>query len=316
MYLSFIRSRTRGAVAAYRWGFLLGLLAIGRLGSVATATELGASVYPAGVETVMPGMTPRPGASMLEEFTNFYQANGLADGQGHSEIPGFHLRVTAVAVKFVHNWGVHVLGGTLVSYAALPFLCEHLDAPFGKGYKTGFGNPDVQPVAVAYQRGTWNWWYGYDFYAPGFAYNKNDLVNIGQHNFASAPTGAFTYLPTHGTEISSKFQYIVNGTNNQTQYRSGNEFIWEYDGMQNVAKKLAIGVNGFYYQQATNDLQNGVTAGNGNRGRDVAIGPEIRYHFGHLALIAKYERDMLVQNKAIGNSFWLQVGIPVGHGHE
>jgi len=283
---------------------------------MATATELGASVYPAGVETVMPGMTPLPGASMLLEFNNLYQANGLADGQGHSEIAGFHLRVGAFAVKFVHNWGIHFLGGTLVSDGALPFLYEHLDGPFGTGSKTGFGNPDIQPLAVAYQRGTWNWWYGYDIYTPGFSYNKTDLVNIGQHNFASAPSGAFTYLPTHGTEISSKFQYIVNGTNNQTQYRSGNELIWEYDGMQNVAKKLAIGVNGFYYQQTTDDLQNGVKAGNGNRGRTVAAGPEVRYHLGHVGLIAKYQRDMLVQNKAIGNSFWLQVGIPVGHGHE
>jgi hypothetical protein len=106
----------------------------------------------------------------------------------------------------------------------------------------------------------------------------------------------------------------VNGTNSQTQYRSGNELIWEYAGMQNVTKKLAVGANGFYYQQTTGDLQNGVNIG--NRGRDVAVGPEIRYHFSHMALIAKYQRDMLVQNKTIGNSFWLQLGIPIGRGHE
>lgn len=293
-----------------------GLIATGLAMGVATATESGASVYPAGVETVMPGMTPLPGASFLAEFDNFYQANALAGAKGQSEIPGFHLRVGAWAVKFVHNWGLHVLGGTLVSYAAAPLLYEHLDGPFGSFDKTGLGNPIVEPLAVAYQRGTWNWWYGYDVFLPGPSYNKNDLLNIGQHNYAGAPTGAFTYLPSHSTEISSKLQYIVNGTDSATQYRSGNELIWEYDGMHNVAKKVAIGVNGYYYQQTTNDLLNGVRAGDGNRGRDVTVGPEIRCHFGHLALIAKYQRDMLVENKTVGNSFWLQFGVPLGHGHE
>jgi len=291
-------------------------MAMGLLSPMARATEGSASVYPAGVETVMPGMTPLPGANFLEEFNNLYQANALAGAKGQSEIPGFHLRVGAWAVKFVHNWGVHVLGGTLVSYAAAPLLYEHLDGPFGMFDKTGLGNSMVEPLAVAYQRGTWNWWYGYDVFLPGPSYNKNDLLNIGQHNFAGAPAGAFTYLPSHSTEISSKFQYIVNGTNDQTRYRSGNELIWEYDAMHNVAKKVAIGVNGYYYQQTTNDLLNGVQAGDGNRGRDVTVGPEIRCHFGHVALIAKYQRDMLVENKTVGNSFWLQVGVPLGHGHE
>jgi len=316
MHSPLTHGRTSVMPAMFSRGLVMGFVFMTPLIPLARATESGASVYPAGVETVMPGMTPQPGASMLFEFTDFYQANAVADGHGKSEIPGFHLGVTAVALKFTHNWGVHVLGGTLVSYGALPYLYEHLDLPFGTGSKTGFGNADVQPIAVAYQRGVWNWWYGYDVFMPGFTYNKNDLVNIGQHNFAGAPTAAFTYLPNHSNELSSKFQYIVNGTNNQTQYRSGNEFIWEYDGMHNVAKKVAIGVNGFYYQQTTDDLQNGVTAPAGHRGRDLAVGPEIRCHFGHLGLIAKYQRDMLVQNKTIGNSFWLQLGVPIGHGHE
>ena len=293
---------------------VFGLVTIALLVPGATATESGGSVYPTGVETVMPGMTPKPGASLLAEFDNFYQANAVVDSQGKSEIAGFHLRVAAVAVKFTHNWGVHVLGGTLVSYAALPYLYMHLDGPFGSGSKTGFGNADVQPLALAYQRGTWNWWYGYDVLMPGFSYNKNDLVNIGQHNFAGAPTSAFTYLPGQGNEISSKLQYIVNGTNDQTQYRSGNEFIWEYDGMHNVAKKFAVGINGYYYQQTTDDLKNGLNVG--HRGRDLAVGPEIRCHFGHVGVIAKYQRDTLVENKTVGNSFWVQVGVPIGRGHE
>ncbi|HUI81122.1 MAG TPA: transporter [Bryobacteraceae bacterium] len=283
--------------------------------TVAHATESGVSVYPNGVETVMPGAMPGPGGSLLEQFNNFYQANGLVDGNGHNLVPGFHLRVAAVAAKFVHNWGVHVFGGTLVSTAAAPFLYEHLNAPFGEYDKSGLGNSDIETL-VAYGKGPWHWWYGVDGYLPGPQYNKNDILNIGQHNFATAPAGAISYLPKHGqTEISSRFQYIVNFTNPANQYRSGHEFIWEYAAMRNVVGKLAVGVNGDYYKQTTDDFQNGVIFRDGNRGRTLGIGPQIRYHLGHAALILKYQREMLVENRAVGNSFWFQFGMPVGR-HE
>ena len=149
---------------------------------------------------------------------------------------------------------------------------------------------------------------------PGLAYNKANLVNIGQHNFALAPSGAFTYLPHRGTELSSKFQLINNGKNDQTQYQSGREFIWEYDGMQKITKKLAVGGNGFYYQQVSDDIQFGVPLG--YRGRGIGVGPEIRYQLGKVGLAAKYQRDMLVENRPLGNSFWVQVELPVGHAHE
>ena len=313
MHTSYLH-KTLGAGSVLHF-FVNGLLLAALSAGAGSATELGGSVYPVGVETVLPGMVPAPGASFLGEFNVFYQSNALVDGHGQNLVPGFHLRVNAFAVKFVHNWGVHALGGTLVSYTGVPFLCEHLDGAFGRGFKTGIGNLDVQPVAVAYQHGGLHWWYGLDVFAPGLQYKKSDLVNIGQHNFAVAPAAALTYMSKHHTEISSKVQYIDNAKNNQTEYRSGNEFIWEYDGMQNITRKLAIGVNGYYYQQTTDDLQFGLRVGDGNRGRDFAVGPEVRYHLGHMALIAKYQRDTLVQNRPVGNNFWLQLGIPIGH-HE
>ncbi len=314
MNLRFTNLGTRLSARCFLRLFTIGFTCAGLVVSTAMATELGASVYPSGVETVMPGMTAPPGGTLLLEFDDFYQANALVNSQGHSEIPGFHLRVAAFAVKVVHNWGLHILGGSLVSTAALPYLYEHLDGPFGVGAKTGFSNPDFQPVAIAYQEGNWHWWYGLDVFTPGFSYNKADLVNIGQHNYALAPSGAFTYLPSRRTEISSKFQLINNGKDSATEYQSGREFIWEYDGMQNITKKLAVGFNGFYYQQVTDDMQLGLPIG--NRGRDMAIGPEIRYHMGRTELIAKYQRDTLVQNRPLGNQFWLQVGLPIGKGHE
>lgn len=282
---------------------------------VACATEGGVSVYPAGVETIMPGLMPGAGRTLLLEFNNFYQANSVAGPNGLNAVPGFHLRVAAIAPKIVHNWGVHAFGGELVSSLALPILYEHLNAPFGKATKSGLSNPDIGVAAIAYSKGALHWWYGFDVYTPGAQYNKSDLLNVGQHNVATAPEGAFTYLPQNGrTELSSKVQYIVNFTNPDTQYRSGGEFVWEYAAMRRIAKKFSAGVNGDYYRQTTDDQRNGLVL-SGTRARSVTIGPEFKYHFGRAALILKYEKEMLAENKTCGNSFWLQIGVPLGH-HE
>ncbi len=231
----------------------------GHPASTAVATENRASVYPAGVDTVVPGLAPAPGKTLFLEFTDYYTANGVANSKGQNELPGFRLRVAVFAPKIVHNWGVHFLGGTVTSSAALPFVYESLNTPFGAQAKTGFSNPGFEPAAIAYVKGDWHWWYGLDLYTPGFPYTKSDLINIGQHNFAYAPAGAFTFLPKHGRlEISSKYQFIINGVDSATNYKSGNEFLWEYDGMVPVTRQLSIGGNGYFYRQVTADLKNGL----------------------------------------------------------
>jgi len=281
----------------------------------AAASEGGGSVYPIGAETVMPGAMPGSRQTMFVEFSEFYQANALMDGTGHNLVPGFHLRVGAVAVKIVHNWGVHALGGEMVSSLALPVLYAHLDGPFGKASKSGLSNPDVGVVAVAYHKGAWHWFYGVDAYLPGLQYKQGDLLNIGQHNFATAPVGAVTYLPHLGqTELSSKFQYIVNFTNPATEYRSGHEFVWEFSGLRKITKQLALGANGDYYQQTSDDLQNGNQL-NGSRARSVNIGPQIEYHARRGVFILKYQKEVLAQNKTCGSGFWFEFGVPLGH-HE
>lgn len=297
--------------------FLLCCALMLALASWATGTENGGSIYPAGVETVLPGMLAPPGSTLFLEFNDFYMANGLANSKGESEVPGFHLRVGAWAPKIEHNWGIHVLGGTLVSTAAIPLLYETLTVPGAAGSRVGLGNADIQFAAISYAKRSWHWWYSVDFLPPPIGYTKNALLNIGQHNLAYAPSTAFTYLPHHGSlELSSRLQYFINSADAATNYHSGNEFLWEYDGMKKIGKHLEIGGNGFWYRQMTADMQNGLVVGDGNRGRDLAIGPEIQYHVGRCAFIAKYEKDTLVENRPIGNSFWLQFGMPIGRPHE
>ena len=286
------------------------------LAGAAVATEGGGSVYPEGAETVLPAVYPAPGGSLFAEFNDFYVANEMAGPNGRAVLAGFHLRVSAAAGKVVHNWGLHVLGGTLVSMGALPLLDIHLTAPFGQQNKLGIGNADIENV-ILYKTGNVHWWYGYEIYPPGFGYTKNALVNVGQHNWASGPSAAFSWLPNGGrAELSSKLQYIVNYKDDATDYRSGNEFVWEYAGLVNLSKRVAVGANGYYYQQTTGDIEDGLMYLDGNRGRNVAFGPEIRCHVGHYVMALKWQKDLFTENRPMGNAVWFQFGVPFGHAHE
>jgi len=286
---------------------------VGLTMTTAQATENGGSTYPIGAETVLPGLTPAPGQTIFAEFNANYQANSLVNGQGHSVVPGFDLSVYAFAPKVTHTWGLSLLGGHLVTWGASPLVDERLVTPAGAQQKTGFGNPALG-IDIAYNKGNWHWWYGLDMETPAPGFHKGDALNTGQHNFATAPVFAFTYLPGEGaTELSSRIQYLVNYTDPATHYHSGNELIWEYVGMKKVTKKLSLGMNGYYHQQTTDDRLNSLVYENGNRVRDLTFGPEVRCHLGPMVLIGKYFRDTMVQNGARGNAYWVELAVPLNH---
>jgi len=280
----------------------------------ALAGENSGTSYPVGAQTVLSGTTPPDGKTVYYQYTAFYSAGELTDSHGKSIVPGFRLTVFANAAEVEHNWGVHVLGGSLLSLVAAPLVYEQIETPGGNAAKANIANPDIGIAEIGYNKGSWHWTYGFHVYAPGASYDRNRMLNVGQHYFTLAPLANFTFMPNHGkTEISSKLQFDHNLTNRDTHYQSGNEFIWEYDAMQNVSKKVAVGVNGYFLQQLTDDTQNGLTFEDGHRGRNLAIGPEVRFNVGHAILAVKYFRDTLTQNRPKGNEFWFQFGLPLGN---
>jgi hypothetical protein len=283
------------------------------LSIAACATENDGSVYPVGAETVLQGMMPAPHATGGATFTLLYSANQLDDPNGKPINMDFKVRCFANAVKVEHNWGIPVLGGNLGSTFAVPFIDEQLH---GGGNSIGLSNMLIAPVVVAYNKGNWHGYYQVDFYTPGAPYSKTASINIGQHNFALAPVGAFTYLSAEAKwEVSSKVDYMVNFKDGDTSYRSGNELTWEYTAMRAISKKAALGFNGYLYQQTTGDQFKDIAVIGGNKGRDLAVGPQLRVFFGkHSAFAVKYFRDTLVENKPRGNGFWFETGFPLSFG--
>lgn len=288
----------------------------------AHTTENGGSAYPVGAETVLQGFAPAPHATNLATFTLLITANEVDDANGHPAPIDFKLRVFGNAVKIEHNWGIPVFGGMLESTAAVPVLYEQVregatPATSEKITQFGLSNCMLVPFGVAYHKGNWHGFYQVDFYPPGAPYSTAaGKLNTGQHNFALSPVGAVTYLSDKEKwEASSKVDYIVNFKDGATNYRSGNELTWEYTAMRAVSKKAALGFNGYLYQQVTGDQKNGLAVLGGDKGRDLALGPEFRYFFGkHSAFAVKYFRDTLVENKPRCNGFWFETGFPLNFG--
>jgi len=287
----------------------------------ASATENGACVYPVGVETVMTGMAPGPGGTEFYEYTAFVAANETVNTAG-SKVPiEFKLRVFATAIKFSHTWDLKVLGANLDSNAAIPLVYQQLHVPTGpasteKFSKYAIGNVALVPLSLNWHAGSAHFVLdATQIFMPGSAYSQADALNIGQHNLAYGPALSVTFLPHKGrTEISSRTTYIINGFDKQAlpvAYHSGNEFMDEFAAMQMVSRKVALGVAGAYYQQTTDDRAGGLLVhGDGNRGRDLQIGPQFRLNVPHGGFAIKYFRDTLVENKARGGTLWMQVAVP------
>jgi hypothetical protein len=293
-------------------GFALCIVMWITLVGIASATENGATSFPVGVETVMTGMYPHPGQTMFYEYTAFVQANEIDNAQGKSADPEFKLRVFATAIKFSHTWNYKFLGGNINSNIAIPAIYQQLHVVPGKFTKYAIGNVDIVPLAVVNHKEMVHWYYEVDAFMPGTAYSKNDVLNIGQHNLAIGPVFGFTMLPHHGkTEISARNTYLFNGPDKATHYHSGNEYFTEFNVAQSITKKAALGLNGYIYKQTTDDKKDMAVYDNGYRGRDLAIGPQLRFSLGHHGGFAfKYYRDTLVQNRARGNAFWFQIAVP------
>lgn len=125
-----------------------------------------------------------------------------------------------------------------------------------------------------------------DVVAPIGAYNRHADINQSSGFWSINPYWAFTVLPAHGFEISSRLHYLYNFTNNSPassnpfsttrNYQAG-AAIWDnFAASYAVAPGLDVGINGYYFQQINQDKVNGVTQSNSET-TNFSIGPGLTY---------------------------------------
>jgi len=277
--------------------------------ATAFATEGGGNTYPVGAENFLAGAAPPPGKYFIN-YTVHYRASTFRDGSGNSAIPGFKLNVTANAFRFLHITDVRILGGNLGWDVVVPVLKVDVSLPGRSQSKEGLGDIVVDPIGIVWHSNNYHSVALLEVFIPTGRYDKADLANLGRNHWSFAPMYAGTYLAGNGFEASFRAQYDINTRNNATDYRSGHEFHVEYNLAQHFGN-LALGLNGYYYKQTTDDRLAGAKVGpDGNRGQAFAWGPGVRYQHKNVSFVGTYQRETHVRNKPEGNKFWVKAYVP------
>jgi len=178
-----------------------------------------------------------------------------------------------------------------------------------------FGDP-VALAQLGWHRGNWHWRIAGLLNIPIGDYHETDIANMGFNRWAVDTHAAVTWLdPMRGHEISVTAGFTFNGENPDTNYKTGTEFHVEWALMQNFSKSFAVGLAGYYYQQASGDSGPGATLGP-FKGETTAIGPNINYSFEFrqipVSTSFRWYHEFDTKNRLEGDAVYLIATIPLG----
>lgn len=277
--------------------------------STAAATEGGGGTYPNGAEGIMTGALPPAGLYYLNYLTH-YSADRLNDADGDKLPVDFDLNATANVSRFVYMTEHKLFGGDYGMYLNIPLvdISATLTTPGGSSSATtsGLGDIVISPLLIGWHSKNYHSGFALEATVPTGDYDKNRLVNLGRNYWNLQLVYAGTYLSDNGFELSGKFMYDYNFENDDTDYQSGQEFHFDYAAALHRGP-WAFGAAGYYYQQVTEDDGSGVTDSDGYKGRALAVGPVVKYDYKNMSLEARYQKEMLVENRPEGDKFWLKL---------
>jgi hypothetical protein len=287
----------------------LGVLAIAAL-SAAHATEGGGSTYPMGVENFLTGAAPPPGFYVME-YINLYSANKLKDNNGDTiPLPTFSVKATAAATRFVWSTPYQMLGGNLVFHAIVPLVDLKVEVPGLSQRKSGLGDTTLGIGIAMHHSQNLHSVIDIDLVAPTGRYDKADLANIGRNYWSIQPLYTMSYIDPQGLNGDFKATFNLNRKNDDTGYKSGNEFILDYSAGWGVGGGFTLGVGGHWYRQLSDDTLNGASVPN-SRASSFAMGPSLKYDNGKGWFItAKWQKESSVRNRPAGSALWIKTSIP------
>jgi len=271
----------------------------------AGATEGGGGTYPNGAEGVMGGALPPPGLYYLNYLT-LYTADHMNDKSGNKVPVDFHLNAMANVSRLVYMTDKQFLGANLGMYALVPLADVSVTVNGAGGTKSGLGDISFAPAVLAWHSKNWHAATAVEFTAPTGQYDKNRNANLGRNYWSIEPIVTGTLLTDNGIELSGKFMYDFNTENTATDYTSGQEFHFDYATAYHRGP-WTMGATGYFYKQVSDDHGGTAAANDGNRGQVFAVGPTLKYDYKNMSLEAKYQREMLVENRPEGDKYWLKL---------
>ncbi|MFR0713595.1 transporter [Enterobacterales bacterium BD_CKDN230030183-1A_HGKHYDSX7] len=254
----------------------------------------------------MSGAMPPPGTYGII-YAQDYRADRLRDNDGKSVPIDFDLRANVIAPRFIWVTDTEVFGGQLAFHTIIPLVDLRVSVGNEHDRERGLGDITIGPGLGYHYSENFHVIYGIDFYAPTGRYDRDSIANIGRNYWTAQGVVAMSYANPVGLNADAKVMYGVNSKNPDTDYKSGQEFVVDYAVGWAVAPGWVVGVGGYYYQQTTDDRQDGDRLSD-NKGKAFAIGPAVKYsNTQGWSLTAKWQREDYVKNRPEGDAFWLKL---------
>ena len=303
-------------------------LAVATLPDAANAVERGAGFYLLGAKGPQAGITPPSGVYLQNDFY-FYRG----DLGGNKPLPtGGRLALgvegDAILAAPTLLWVLpgEFLGGRVGLGVTVPFGWMKtradltLAGPLG-GIASGsvsdtiftVGDPIVSGM-VGWDAGNFHWNVGVMVNVPIGDYQEGEISNIAFHHWGADVNAGLTWLdPVSGFELSGVVGMTFNAENPATDYRSGNEFHFEWAALKHVEQKWDFGLVGYAYKQVSGDTGEG--ASSPFKGQALAVGATIGWNFevGKQPVSArlKYFHEFDVENRAQGDAAFLTIALPL-----
>jgi hypothetical protein len=281
-------------------------------GSPAEATEYSLTHYPTGTNTIVPALMPQPGASIWLNYITYYTADRFDNSKGDSAVPNYRVNAVVEAARLLHTWTA-IDGVSWTTGIVLIAIDADQRVPNRSESGGGFGDLVIQPLIFTAAFGDLHVLGGFDVSLPTGKFSKDKLVNPGLNYFTFAPQFALTWLPTKELEMSLFSTVGFNSQNRETHYTSGDYVDIDYAaGYRPIPSLRAfqISVIGYLFEQFTDDKVNGSRFLDGRRGQVFAVGPQVRYQLVRGGITLKWQHEMGVKNRPVGDRFQLQFAVP------
>ncbi|MHB8763630.1 MAG: SphA family protein [Deferrisomatales bacterium] len=308
----------------HRWPRTLTALAVAlALATPAVAGLPGAGQhYPNGSSDIMGGVLPPPGFYWIN-YLAYIGKDKLADKDG-DEIGDFKAGVFVEVPRFVYMSPVTILGATWGGQVFFPLYKAdaELKVPGATVFdddSAGLGDIIFSPLVLAWHLSP-NLHMGaaLDIWAPTGKYDRNNPASqiLSKNSWTIEPVFAASYWVPGGIDLSAKFMYDFNTTNDDYAHpvtgatvdlKAGQEFHVDWAVSYALGKEdFRFGASGYYYVQTTEDQLDGTDVSD-TKARVASAGPTFKWWpgMGKLSVTAKYLKEFGGRNIAQGQSFWV-----------
>ena len=187
----------------------------------------------------------------------------------------------------------------------------------------GVGDIWVAPVGLMWHVGSFHITLTENIVLPTGDYSSNDVINMGR-NYTSYETDiGLTWLDEeNGHEVSFVAGYMINERNEETDYKTGDEFHIDFALNQYFSERFGVGITGYYCQQITDDSSPdldtinavnsafGLPTPDGYKGSSAGVGPAIMWGLSKdIQVIAKWIYEYHAENRFKGD--WAFVSLNV-----